>query len=115
MTDDVPTFDVRCDVHDGVAVVTASGEIDLATSPELREALRRPECQAATVVLDLRAVTFMDSSGLGVIVGQNKRAREDGFRFAVAVAGASEVERILQLSGLSRALDIRPTPDELLG
>ena len=91
MIDDVPSFDVRCDVHDGVAVVVASGEIDLATSPELREALRLPECQASTVVLDLRAVTFMDSSGLGVIVGQNKRAREDGFRFAVAVAGASEV------------------------
>ena len=76
-------------------MVVASGEIDLSTSPELREPLRRPECQAATVVLDLRAVTFMDSSGLGVIVGQNKRAREHGFRFAVAVAGRAGVERIL--------------------
>jgi anti-anti-sigma factor len=114
MSDDVPSFDVRCDVRDGIAVVTATGEIDLATSPELREALRSPDCQAGTVVLDLRGVTFMDSSGLGVIVGQNKRAREDGFRFVVAVAGAPEVERILELSGLASALDIRATPDDLL-
>src|SRR3954468_19131319 len=111
---EVPVFDVRCDARDGGAVVIARGEIDMATSPELRGALRSPEAQAPVVVLDLRAVTFMDSSGLGVIVGQNKRAREQGFRFAVAVGGASEVERILQLSGLAASLDIQGSPDDLL-
>ena len=64
--------------------------------------------------LDLREVTFMDSSGLGVIVGQHKRAREEGFRFAVAVAGAAEVERILELSGLVAVLDIVDASDQLL-
>src|SRR3954452_19868417 len=112
---EVPVFDVRRDARDGGAVVTARGEIDMSTSPLLRAALRSPEAQAPIVVLDLRAVTFMDSSGLGVIVGQNKRAREQGFRFAVAVNGAHEVERILQLSGLTASLDIQPSPDEILG
>src|SRR3954469_15027877 len=111
---EVPVFDVECDARDGGAVVTARGEIDMSTSPRLRAALRSPEAQAPVVVLDLRAVTFMDSSGLGVIVGQNKRAREEGFTFAVAISGASEVERILQISGLAATLDIRSTPDELL-
>src|SRR3954468_2630543 len=111
---DVPGFDVQCAARDGGVVVAASGEIDLSSSPDLRAALRSSEAQAPVVVLDLRAVTFMDSSGLGVIVGQNKRAREDGFRFAVAVSGAPEVERILQISGLGASLDICATPDDVL-
>ena len=111
---DVPTFDVRCDAVDGGVVVTATGEIDLSTSPALRAALRDPAALARVVVLDLRAVTFMDSSGLGVIVGQNKRAREEGFRFAVSVTPGTEVERILDLSGLAGALDLRATPADAL-
>ena len=111
---DLPVFGVEHQARDGAAVVTARGEIDLSTSPALREALRDPHAQAPVVVLDLRSVTFMDSSGLGVIVGQNKRAREQGFRFAVAVSGAAEVERILELSGLAEALDVVATPDDLL-
>src|SRR4051812_21733105 len=99
-------FEVRREHRNGTVVVIASGEIDLASSPELRAALYHPDARADTVMLDLREVTFMDSSGLGVIVGQHKRAREEGFRFAVAFTGAAEVERILELSGLVTVLDI---------
>jgi anti-anti-sigma factor len=107
-------FEVRRARRDGAVVVIAAGEIDLASSPELRAALYDPETRADTVMLDLREVTFMDSSGLGVIVGQHKRAREEGFRFAVAVTGATEVERILELSGLVAVLDIVDASDALL-
>ena len=65
-------------------------------------------------MLDLREVTFIDSSGLGVIVGQQKRAQEDGLRFAVAVDGASAVQRILDLSGLIKILDVVDDPAERL-
>jgi anti-anti-sigma factor len=107
-------FQVTTDRRDGVVVVAAKGEIDMSTSPELRGALRAPGASAGTVVLDLRAVTFMDSSGLGVIVGQHKRAREEGYRFAVAVAGAPEVRRILELSGLVGVLHVVDSPDDAL-
>jgi anti-anti-sigma factor len=107
-------FEARCERRDGGVVVVASGEIDLSTSPELRAALRAPEARAPRVVLDLRAVTFMDSSALGVIVGQHKRAREEGFRFAVAAQGADNVERILELSGLTGLLEIVDGSDDLL-
>jgi anti-anti-sigma factor len=107
-------FDARCERRDGGVVVVASGEIDLSTSPQLRAALRDPEAQAPRVVLDLRGVTFMDSSALGVIVGQHKRARDEGFRFAVAAHGAENVERILELAGLTGLLDIVDGSDELL-
>jgi anti-anti-sigma factor len=107
-------FEVRADPRDGAVVVVASGEIDLSSSPELRAALRDPSARADTVVLDLRDVTFMDSSGLGVIVGQHKRAREEGFRFGVAIDGAPGVERILELSGLTTVLSLIDPSDELL-
>jgi anti-anti-sigma factor len=107
-------FNVRCARRDGGVVVAAAGEIDMSTSPQLRDALRRPEAQGPAVVLDLREVTFMDSSGLGVLVGQNRRAREEGFRFAVAIEGATAVQRILELSGLTSVLEIVTSPDEAL-
>jgi anti-sigma B factor antagonist len=107
-------FEVRRDRRNGAVVVIAAGEIDLASSPELRAALYDPETRADTIMLDLREVTFMDSSGLGVIVGQHKRAREEGFRFRVAIDGASEVQRILELSGLVTVLDIVDASDALL-
>ena len=107
-------FAVRREQRDTGVVVVASGEIDLWSAPEVKGALAGQGSRECPVVLDLRAVTFMDSSGLGVIVGQHKRAREEGFRFAVAVAGAAEVERILELSGLVAVLDIVDASDALL-
>jgi anti-sigma B factor antagonist len=101
-----PLFKVRYEARGNGVVIIASGEIDLATSPELRKAMLDPQAKAKTVVLDLREVTFIDSSGLGVIVGQQKRARENDEGFAVVIAGASAVERILELSGLVKVLDI---------
>jgi anti-sigma B factor antagonist len=108
-------FKVRREARDGGVVVAASGEIDLATSPELRAALLEPESQAPVVVLDLREVTFIDSSGLGVVVGQQKRSQEDGYSFSVAVARTSSVQRILNLSGLVKVLDIIDDPAKRLG
>jgi len=113
MTDERP-FTVWCEQRDGGVIVAAEGEIDMSTSPALREQLRAPDAQAPTVVLDLSAVTFMDSSGLGVIVGQHKRSREQSFRFAVAIGGAANVERILVLSQLVGVLEVVQSPEDVL-
>ncbi len=111
--DDERLFGVRTKaLPDGVAVV-ARGEIDLSSSGDLRQALT--EAEGDPVILDLREVTFLDSSGLGVIVGQNKRAAAEGFRFAVAVAGAPAVRRILELSGLAKVLEVVEDPAESVG
>ncbi len=64
-------------------------------------------------MLDLRQVTFIDSSGLGVIVGQQKRSQEEGSSFSIAVDGASAVQRILDLSGLIKILDVVADPADV--
>jgi len=61
--------------HDGTTVVTASGEIDMATAPELRECLAET---AGKVVVDLRAVSFLDSSGIGALAEARSRLTDAG-------------------------------------
>jgi len=107
-------FDVRCEHRDAGFVVVASGEIDLWSAPEVRAAMAAHETRERGVVLDLRGVTFMDSSGLGLIVEQQQRARKLGFRFAVAVGAASDTHRILEMSGLAKVLELVDDPDAYL-
>jgi anti-anti-sigma factor len=105
---------VRCERVDDAWVAIAGGEIDMASAPELAHALASDE-DAALVVLDLRAVTFLDSSALGLIVAQLRRARDRGSRFAVAAGRGSEAYRVLELSGLLGAVEVVEAPDGALG
>ena len=107
-------FDVRGERREGGLVVAASGEIDLWTAPRVTTALSEYEGPDGALVLDLRAVTFMDSSGLGLIVEAQRRARQRSFRFAVAVDGASDVHRILEISGMAQVIEIVDDPDTVL-
>lgn len=108
-------FEAQCERRgEAAVVVSAAGELDLATADELRAVMRAAEAQAPTVVLDLRAVTFIDSSGLSVIVAENQRAQAEQRRLMVAVDGAPMVERLLDLTGLQRTLTIVPDPDAAL-
>lgn len=109
-----PAFEAYCERRGEAAVVSVVGAIDLATSEELRAVLRAPEAQAATVVLDLRAVTFIDSSGLSLLVAEHQRAKAEQHRVVVAVEGAPMVERLLDLTGLRKTLAIVPDPDAVL-
>ena len=113
MSDGSP-FDARCERRADAVVVVVTGELDLDSAEKLRALMRGAEAQAPTVVLDLREVSFIDSSGLSVVVGQHHRSKSDGFRFAVAVAGAPAVERLLDLTGLRGTLEIVETPDATL-
>jgi anti-anti-sigma factor len=105
-------FDVRWERKDAGVVIVASGEIDLWSAPEVRAAMVAHDDRG--VVLDLREVTFMDSSGLGLIVEQQQRARKHGFRFAIAVDGGSDAHRILEMSGLTKVLEFVDDPDAFL-
>jgi anti-sigma B factor antagonist len=95
-------------------VLAVSGELDLRTSPELEERLARVwSTGAELVILDLRQIEFMDSTGLRVLLGAHQRAQETGRRFAL-VKGADQVERVLTLTGVRDLLTVVDAPEELL-
>ena len=84
------------------------GEIDHHSAKEVREQADRAIClyRAKEVCLDLSEVEFMDSSGLGLILGRHAKAAELGGRLTVLNPSA-RVERILTLAGTERLIPIR--------
>jgi len=84
--------------------VVVQGEIDVATSPKLRDELSALIARGAhDITLDFDAVSFVDSSGLGVLVGTYKRLREDGGSIRIVGAQAS-VRKVFEITGLEQAL-----------
>lgn len=91
------------DVH----IVTLRGEIDAYTAPALRLELRQliDDGEASRLVIDLAAVTFLDSSGLGALVGALRRLRERGGALHIVVPQGA-ASRIFVLTGLDQALNL---------
>lgn len=87
-------------------VIAVTGEIDVATAPQLRECLHRVIAAGnATVVLDLLGVSFLDSTALGVLVGALKRCREQGGDLHVVVADP-RILKIFEITGLTNVFTI---------
>jgi len=91
-------------------VVTVSGEVDLATSPELDQAIVSGiESGTQSLVIDLTAVSFMDSSGLGVIVRGLKRCREADKDLDLVITN----ERVLKVFGITGLDQVIPIHDSI--
>ena len=101
---------------DGYAVVRVAGEVDALTAPELRDALLDAMRQhGPTILLDLADVTFMDSTGIGVLVGSERRTLLEGGRLVIC-RPSPQVIRPLNVLGVGRFLEIHPgspSPDLL--
>jgi anti-sigma B factor antagonist len=105
------TFSLHC--TSGCAVVVATGEIDLYTAPALRESLIRAGESSSRIVIDLSEVTFLDSTGLGVMLGALGRARTA--ERSVALVGLSDmVKRVLQITRLDEVFPTYARLDEAL-
>ena len=106
-------FDVTSAVDGHEAVVTVSGDLDLATVPRLDAelggvlAVDGDAPSPERVVVDLSAVDFVDSSGLTALIKANRRAKEDGLAFVLR-APSDRVMRTLKLTQLETVLDIEP-------
>ncbi len=96
-----PAFACSCtDAGLDAAWVHVTGELDIATAPQLERTLREAQLQAHLVVLDLRELAFMDSSGVHAIVDASIRARQAGHQLLL-VRGPPHIDRAFTLTGTS--------------
>lgn len=95
-------------------VVEVEGQVDLYSAPELKAHTSRVIDQGAScVIVDLARVTFMDSTGLGVLVGLLKRLRAARAELLLVVTDY-DVERLFQLTGLDGSFEIYRSRDDAL-
>ncbi len=99
-------FEVSDSEQPGVLVLHARGEIDVATSPELHELLvavieRAPQL----VIVDLTEVSFIDSTGLGVLVGAVRDVRAGGGDMRLVVT-QPQIIKLLELTGLDEVFSV---------
>lgn len=88
------------------AVIALTGEVDVASAPAVREeALHLIEEGVRRLVFDLEGIEYMDSAGLGTLVGVLKRLRESGGQMAVAGA-RDRVQRLFQITGLEQVFTL---------
>ena len=92
--------------QDGTPRIELAGELDIATGPDLEQALETQLAQGVTdIVLDLRGVTFIDSSGLRVVLVASRSATDEGRRLIV-VPGDGQVLRVIRLAQVEDRLDL---------
>jgi anti-sigma B factor antagonist len=92
-------------------VVVVTGELDLATAPALRELLEgHLAVGRSTIAVDLRAVTFLDSTALGVLVGACKRCRELGGDLRLGIT-EPRILKLFTITGLQQMFSISPEVD----
>jgi anti-sigma B factor antagonist len=104
---------LRTEVTDlaGWTVVSLHGELDVATAPELREQLiELVNGGRNQLVLDLEGIDFLDSTGLGTIIGALKRARTHGGDLRL-VCTDTRITRLFEITGLDQAVPLLPTLD----
>lgn len=96
-------------------LIQVSGEIDHHTAQELRAQTESALAQLGgrNVIFCFREVTFMDSSGIGVLIGRYKQLQALGGRIAIACAN-EKIAEIIALAGLSRLFPTFPTAEEAL-
>ncbi|KAB1160996.1 STAS domain-containing protein [Micromonospora sp. DSM 115977] len=96
-------------------VLEVGGEVDVYTAPRLRERLLELiDGGARHVVVDLGRVDFLDSTGLGVLVGALKRLRAAGGSFAL-VCDKEPLLKIFRITALDQVFPLHPTVDAAVG
>ncbi|HEX2411403.1 MAG TPA: STAS domain-containing protein [Solirubrobacteraceae bacterium] len=110
----MPNLQVETTQSGPLAVIAPTGELDLSGATVLQAELDRlaADRDVGGVVLDLRGLAFMDSSGLRLVVLADMQAREAGRRFAL-VRGDETVQRVFEITRMSERLAFVDDPEEL--
>jgi anti-sigma B factor antagonist len=106
-----PAFSIDVAQLNGRTVLELTGELDLATAPELEGALHDRLGNGESLVVDLRGLEFMDSSGVRALVAGHTAAKEAGCPFVIVRAPhGSEVDRVIDVSGIADVLGMVDEP-----
>ena len=98
--------------RDGWAVLAVAGEVDVATAPRLREQLiELVGAGSYRIVVDLEGVDFLDSTGLGVLVGALKRVRTYDGELAL-VCTEARILKVFEITGLTKVFPMHRSVDE---
>lgn len=100
---------------DDYLIVTLQGELDHHTSENLRKKVDKLYYNEnlLNIILDLNGLNFMDSSGIGFIMGRYKNCKERGGSLSV-ISTSPNIERILRMSGILKLVKIYPTINEII-
>lgn len=100
--------------EDERTVVEVGGEVDVYTAPKLREKLVELVSEGHyRIIVDMTKVEFLDSTGLGVLVGGLKRVRSHDGELAL-VCNSERILKIFRITGLTKVFPIHETLDEAL-
>ncbi len=98
--------------RDGYSVLAVSGEVDVATVPRLREQLHGLVAEGnIRIIVDLDGVDFLDSTGLGVLVGALKRVRSNDGELAL-VCTQPRIRKVFEVTGLTKVFALYDSVDE---
>jgi anti-sigma B factor antagonist len=102
-------FGVEVHDEDGLLRVAVRGEVDMATAPQLRESLYDAvDRSAGPVIVDLLAVTFIDSTALGVLIGALERSKARDAELRV-VLNEARLVKIFEITGLTELFPLFPS------
>jgi anti-anti-sigma factor len=104
-----PAFGMSVHESDDGVVMVVEGELDMSTAPTLREALVDvTEGLEGNLILDVRLLTFIDSSGLTLFVAEHKKLRALGHELVI-FAPTPRTRRLLEIAGLDEVLTVQPS------
>jgi anti-anti-sigma factor len=93
-------------MEDGTVRVRVRGELDMSTSPQLDQILRREVGAGKRVVVDLSQIAFIDSTGLNALIGALRASDTNGGALMVSSSLPAQVRRVFEITGLSNVLPI---------
>lgn len=101
-------FSLTINKEETALTVFISGEVDVYTAPQVKETVEQNWTQEADLTIDLHNVSYMDSTGLGVLVGAFKQVTAADKKFQL-VGVSDRIERLFSITGLADIMDIKPS------